>query len=134
MVGTCTVVMRVMNFVRTFLINNTLLLGHASMKLFSPGVSVASFPGLPRLCFLVCVQYNTRKRKSAFASASACYTERKPKNTEWGRLGNEASVSELQHTKVKVVTTITLDVTTTPVLEETLSFQPLLYILEREQP
>ena len=37
----------------------------------------------------VCVQYNTRKRKSG-SSASVYYTECNPKNTKWGRPGNEA--------------------------------------------
>ena len=48
-----------------------------------PGL--ASFPGLPRFRSLVCVQYNTRKRKSS--SASVYYTERKPKNENGGGLG-----------------------------------------------
>ena len=41
-------------------------------------LKLASFPGLPRFSSLVCVQYNTRKRKSA-KNASVYYTERKPK-------------------------------------------------------
>ena len=43
---------------------------------------VASFPGLPRFCSLVCVLRS---------SASMYYTERKPKNKKRGRPGNEAS-------------------------------------------
>ena len=38
---------------------------------------LALFPGLPCFSSLVCVQYNTRKRKSA---KNMYYTERKPKN------------------------------------------------------
>ena len=43
---------------------------------------VASFPGLPRFCSLVCVLRS---------SASVYYTERKLKNKKRGRPGNEAS-------------------------------------------
>ena len=52
-------------------------------------VALASFPDLPRfflfVCFSVCIQYNTQKRKSA-------YTDRKPKKKR-GRPGNKAIVA-----------------------------------------
>ena len=52
--------------------------------------NVASFPGLPRFRFSVCVQYNTRRR-FAFSiihgGASVYYTQRKPKNENGGGLG-----------------------------------------------
>ena len=38
--------------------------------MFNPAVTIASFPGLPRFCSSVCVQYNTRKRKSSRSSTS----------------------------------------------------------------
>ena len=41
-----------------------------------PTLYLALFPGLPRFCSLVYVQYNTRKRKSG---------------EKWGRPGNEAN-------------------------------------------
>ena len=47
------------------------------------------FPGLPRFCSSVCVQYDTQKRKSNHSSTPVYYTERKPKNKKmgegWGR-------------------------------------------------
>ena len=47
---------------------------------------VASFPGLPRFCFLVCVHCCTWKQKSG-SSALVYYTESYPKNKDGGGLG-----------------------------------------------
>ena len=33
-----------------------------------PGNKVASFPGLPQFCSLVCVQYNTQRQKSVYTA------------------------------------------------------------------
>ena len=53
-------------------------------------IFVASFPGLPCFCYSVCIQYNTRKRKSCvfcFSSTSVYYTEHQPKNKNGGGPG-----------------------------------------------
>ena len=65
-----------------------------SLVSITPPLYLASFPGLPCFCSSVCIQYNTRKRKSTKtgSSASVYYTERKPKNKKRGRPGNEATL------------------------------------------
>ena len=50
-------------------------------------LQVASFPGLPCFCSLVCVQYNTRKWTSNEKRSSVYYTECKPKNKNGAGLG-----------------------------------------------
>ena len=42
------------------------------VTLYNIWASLASFPGLPRFSSLVCVQYNTRKRKSTKKRAKSC--------------------------------------------------------------
>ena len=54
--------------------------------LYSSSCSLVPRPP-PVFCSSVCIQYNTRKRKSTY------YTDRKPKNKKRGRSGNEARLS-----------------------------------------
>ena len=61
-----------------------------------PSLTLASFPGLPRFHSSVCVQYNTRKGKSAIVPALFRFRVLYWTQTEerkWGRPRNEASLT-----------------------------------------
>ena len=57
---------------------------------------LTSFPGLPRFCSLVCIQYNMQKRKSIFPLPCEC----KPKSKNRGGLGTRLPESYVCDCKV----------------------------------